>query len=51
VALCDSTKWNRVSVAYFWPIAKVECVISEGQIPRETKEALREQGARLLLAQ
>lgn len=51
VALCDSTKWNRVSVAYFWPLAKVECVISEGHIPRETREALRQQGTRLLLAQ
>lgn len=51
IALCDSTKWNRVSVSYFWPLSKVECVISEGQIPRETKEALRLQGTRLLLAQ
>ncbi|HKP95816.1 MAG TPA: DeoR/GlpR family DNA-binding transcription regulator [Fibrobacteria bacterium] len=51
VALADSTKWNKVSVAYFWPLAKVEILITEGQISREIKESLRSQGVRLLLAQ
>ena len=51
VALADSTKWNRVSVSYFWPLAKVESIISQGQISREIKEALHARGARLLLAQ
>jgi DeoR/GlpR family transcriptional regulator of sugar metabolism len=51
VALADSTKWNKVSVSYFWPLAKVDTIISEGQISREIKESLKEQGIRLLLAQ
>lgn len=50
-ALADSTKWNKVSVAYFWPLQKVDTLISEGQISREIKESLRAQGVGLLLAQ
>jgi DeoR/GlpR family transcriptional regulator of sugar metabolism len=51
VALADSTKWNKVSVSYFWPLDKVATLITDGQISREIKESLRSQGVRLLLAQ
>jgi DeoR/GlpR family transcriptional regulator of sugar metabolism len=51
VALADSTKWNKVSVSYFWPLDKVETIVTEGQISREIKEALHKQGVRLVLAQ
>ena len=51
VALADSTKWNKVSVSYFWPLAQVDTIITEGQISREIKESLKAQGVNLLLAQ
>ncbi|MDB5106601.1 MAG: putative DeoR family transcriptional regulator [Fibrobacteres bacterium] len=51
VALADSTKWNKVSVSYFWPLAKIDTIITEGQISREIKESLRSQGVKLQLAQ
>ncbi len=51
VVLADATKWNRVSVAYFWPLDKVDTIISEGQIAPRIKAGLKEQGTKLLLAQ
>ncbi len=51
VALADSTKWNKVSLSYFWPLEKVDSIITEGRISRETKESLQAQGVGLLLAQ
>lgn len=51
VALADSTKWNKASVSYFWPMEKVDTVITEGRIPREIKDAAAALGVKLLLAQ
>lgn len=50
VALADSTKWNKVSVSYFWPLAKLKAVVSEGRISREIRESLASHGVELLLA-
>jgi DeoR/GlpR family transcriptional regulator of sugar metabolism len=51
VALADFTKWNRVSVTYFWPLAKIGVVITEGQISKEIKTSLRQADVQLLVAQ
>jgi DeoR/GlpR family transcriptional regulator of sugar metabolism len=50
VALADSTKWNKVSLAYFWPLEKVAAIVTEGRIPREMRESLQACGVELLFA-
>jgi DeoR family transcriptional regulator of aga operon len=51
VALADSTKLNRVSVSYFWPMEKVDSLVTEGAIPKEFREVLKAKGVKILLAQ
>ena len=51
IVLADSTKWNRVSAAYFWSLDKIDTIITEGQISRETKDSLKTSGVKLVLAQ
>lgn len=50
IALADSTKWNRVSVTYFWPLAQVDTVITEGRISKEIQASLRDADVKFLLA-
>ncbi|MEO7427233.1 MAG: DeoR/GlpR family DNA-binding transcription regulator [Fibrobacteria bacterium] len=50
VALADSTKWNKVSLEYFWPLEKVASIVTEGRIPQEIKESLQALGVELLFA-
>lgn len=47
VALADSTKWNRVSVSYFWPLDKVDTLITEGPIPKDMRDALKAKNVKL----
>ena len=51
IVLADSTKWNRVSAAYFWSLDKIDTLITEGQIPSETKDSLKTSRVKLVLAQ
>lgn len=48
VALADSTKWNRVSVSFFWPLDKVDTLVTEGPIPKDVRDALKAKNVKLL---
>jgi len=49
VVLADSTKWNRVSAAYFWPLEKVDTIFTEGEISKEIKGSLKSTGIKLVV--
>ncbi len=50
IALTDSTKWNRVSITYFWPLEKVDTLITDGRVSREIREFLKAKGVKVILA-
>lgn len=49
VAVCDSTKFSRLSLSRIVPPAAIHCIITDKGLPRATEEALRAQNIELVL--
>lgn len=49
VAVCDSTKFSRHSLAIIAPPSAVHMVITDSQLPKEDEEALRSAGIEIML--
>jgi DeoR family transcriptional regulator of aga operon len=50
VAVCDSTKFKRRSVAIIAPMSEVDTIITDSQIPKDEEDALRSQGIEVIIA-
>lgn len=48
VFLCDHTKLDRVSCRKLWPLAKIDCLITDRKPPESWARALAEVGVKLL---
>lgn len=49
VAVCDSTKFGRLSLSRIVPPSAIHCVITDKNLPPETGEALRAQNIEVIL--
>jgi DeoR family transcriptional regulator of aga operon len=50
VAVCDSTKFKRRSVAIIAPMSEIDTIITDSQIPKDEEDALRSQGIEVIIA-